>query len=353
MIPYWSIWTLILLGSLGSLPPAGSDDETVSHRIGIGLVLMMLALWLMIGLRDEVGGDWGNYVRIYESLSLLSASRALEYGDLGYSLINVVAASVDGGVYLVNLICAAFFCVGLAAIARRQPLPWLAVLVAFPYLIVVVAMGYTRQGAAIGCIMIGLAGFLRHQSLLRYVFWIAVAALFHKTAVVALPLLAFVTNRGRLLNVALLASATVALFFALLDDSTDALVRNYIDARYASSGAFIRVFMCVVPALVFFVSKKRLGFSELEQRMWRNFSWLALAAAVFLVISPSSTAVDRVALYLLPMQFVILARMPGQLMELQSGKLLVALYSGAVLFTWLNYAVNASGWLPYRFWLTG
>jgi hypothetical protein len=337
------MWTIIFLGSLGGSSGNGGDRA----RTGFAFILLMLALWLMIGLRDVVGGDWGNYVRIYNFIRLAPLSQALGYGDFGYTLVNLAAAEVGGGIWLVNLLCATLFVFGLAKLAGRQPLPWLAVLVAFPYLIVVVAMGYTRQGAAIGCIMIGLAGFLQNTSLLRYIFWIAVAALFHKTAVVALPLLVFVTDRGRLVNFALLLSATAALFFALLDDSTDTLVRNYIDARYASSGALIRLFMCVVPGLVFLIFRKQLRSDPLEERLWRNFSWLSLLAALALAVSPSSTAVDRVALYLLPMQFVILARIPGTLVEARAGKLLIALYSGAVLFTWLNYAVNAEGWLPY------
>ena len=344
MLPYWIMWTVILLGSLGGSP----REEDGRRAAGSGFILLMVAIWLMIGLRDVVGGDWGNYVRIFNNIRMMPLSQALGYGDVGYTLVNLLSAELGGGIWLVNTICGALFTIGLAAMARRQPLPWLAVLVAFPYLIVVVAMGYTRQGAAIGCIMIGLAGFLRHQSLLRYIAWIAVAALFHKTAVVALPLLLFVTERSRVVNLALLAAAFAALFYALLDDSTDSLVRNYIDARYASSGAAIRLFMCVVPALLFLAFRQRLRFEPLEERLWRNFSWLALAAAVALAVTPSSTAVDRIALYLLPMQFVIFARIPGNLVEGRSGNLLVALYSGAVLFTWLNYAVNAEGWLPYE-----
>ena len=33
---------------------------------------------------------------------------------------------------------------------RRQPMPWLGLLVAIPYLVIVVGMGYSRQAIALG-----------------------------------------------------------------------------------------------------------------------------------------------------------------------------------------------------------
>ena len=35
--------------------------------------------------------------------------------------------------------------------------PWLSVLIAIPYMVIVVAMGYTRQAVALGILMVGLA----------------------------------------------------------------------------------------------------------------------------------------------------------------------------------------------------
>ena len=106
--------------------------------------------------------------------------------------------------------------------------------------------------------------------------------------------------------------------------------------------------MSLLPALVFLVFKRRLAFDEDEAKLWRNFSLVAIGAAIALAVTPSSTAVDRIALYLLPLQFIVLARIPGTLVSRNFGNLLVSGYTAAVLFTWLNYAANAQSWLPYR-----
>jgi hypothetical protein len=239
----------------------------------------------------------------------------------------------------------------VVALARREPYPWLCLLLAIPYLIVVVAMGYTRQAAALGFVMIGLASMLNSGNVLRLVAWAAVGALFHKTAIVCLPLAAFTGDRRKFLNLMLLASAGFGLYTLLLQDKVDLLVRNYVDTAYSSSGAMIRISMSVLPAIIFFLYRNRLGFMPYEAKLWRNFSLVSLIAVLALALTPSSTAVDRIALYLLPLQLVVLARIPGTLMKTTAGTLTVTAYSGIVLFTWLNYAVHASSWLPYRWWL--
>jgi hypothetical protein len=226
----------------------------------------------------------------------------------------------------------------------------LSLLLAIPYLIVVVAMGYTRQAAALGLLMVGLASLLRTGSIPRLLFWTAIAALFHKSAVVCLPLVAFTGNRGKFVDLALLASAGLGLYTVLLQDSVELLVKNYIGARYSSAGAAIRISMSLLPSIIFLLFRRRFGFDEAEDKLWRNFSFVAIGATVALLLSPSSTAVDRVALYLLPIQFVVLARIPGTLVSRSFGTFLVAAYSAAVLFTWLNFAAHAQSWLPYRTW---
>jgi hypothetical protein len=93
-------------------------------------------------------------------------------------MLNWFGANVVGDIYLVNLVCAVIFAYGLIAFARTSPRPWLSVCVAVPYLVIVVTMGYTRQGVAIGLAMLALAA-LDRGSVLGFGFFIVVASLFH------------------------------------------------------------------------------------------------------------------------------------------------------------------------------
>ena len=79
-------------------------------------------------------------------------------------LLNWFAGQNELGIWFVNTICGGIFSYGLIAFARSQPRPWLALAVAVPYLIIVVAMGYTRQAAAIGFVMLGLSALAKDLS---------------------------------------------------------------------------------------------------------------------------------------------------------------------------------------------
>jgi hypothetical protein len=92
--------------------------------------------------------------------------------------------------------------------------------------------------------------------------------------------------------------------------------------------------------------------SPQQRKLWRNFSIAAFASLAALFYVDSSTAVDRLALYLIPLQLVVLAGAPeafGQKGRPNGQYLaLVVAYSAAIQYVWLNYAANASAWLPYQ-----
>jgi hypothetical protein len=235
-------------------------------------------------------------------------------------------------------------------LAKTQPDPWLAILVAVPYLVVVVAMGYSRQAVAIGILMAGLGSLQSGASTIRFALYVAAATLFHRTAIVALPLVAFAVRRNTLLNVLVSIAVFGLLYDILVEDSIDTLMTNYITAEYTSQGAAIRVAMSLVPAGVFLFERKRFGFSREQDALWRNFSVAAFGFLFLLFTLPSSTVVDRLALYVLPLQIVILSRVPGTVVSHGFGRAVVVTYSFAVLFVWLNFAVHAQYWLPYQFY---
>ena len=135
-----------------------------------------------------MGGDWGNYINYVESAMDKSLADMFLTSEPGYNLLNWLGANLFGGVYLVNTICGLIFSFCLLTFCRSQPRPWLALTLAFPYLVTVVAMGYSRQGVAIGLEMLALLS-LQRDRLVPYLVLIAFAATFHRTALVLLVLL--------------------------------------------------------------------------------------------------------------------------------------------------------------------
>ncbi|MCY7338972.1 MAG: EpsG family protein [Sphingomonas bacterium] len=348
MFVYWLIFAIFAVGALGQ------GDPTARRRgAPVMLILAALLLALVIGLRYQVGGDWGAYERMFSIDGYQSLDDTLFVTDPAYHLINTAVAKVGGEIWLVNLVCGLIFVWGLTRFAATLPDRWLAMLVAVPYLIVVVAMGYTRQAVAIGLIMAGLAAIHRGASIPRFSLYVLGAALFHKTAVVGLLLVLLKGKRNLLINLLFILAAGFLLYDLLLEDSMDRLVEGYIEAEYGSQGAAIRVAMAIVPATLFLLYRERLGFHGEEASLWRNFSIAAFGFLILLFVLPSSTVVDRLALYILPLQLAVLSRVPGTLMSVGAGRVAIIAYSALVLGVWLNYAAHAVYWLPYSFYPFG
>lgn len=345
MYIYWLLFAYFAAGTLLSRADPRQTRHRGSFMLGLGAVLTAL----LIGLRHGVGADWRTYEFLFQYAGYGDLGRVLRLGDPGFQFVNWAVRAMGGELWWVNLVSGTIFCWGLYRLARNQPAPWLAFLVAVPYLVIVVAMGYTRQAVAIGILMAGLAAVERGASTLRFALYVAAAALFHKTAVIVLPIVIFAGHRNRFLN----ALAGIAVFILLYDvflaDSVETFVENYITAEYSSQGAAIRVAMNLIPAALLLAGGNRIGFAPQEERMWRYFAYAACAMVVLLAVSPSSTAVDRMSLYLMPLQVAVLSRAFVYFRSWGTGRAAIIAYAFLVQFTWLNFAEHARYWLPYQF----
>lgn len=341
MLPYWLFFILPVIGAFSSI-----KLNRRSH------LLVWLAVWLfytlVVGLRYEVGGDWAAYLHHFNWRSDMNLSQALTSGDPGYYALNWVVAELGGSIFWVNLICAGMLMAGIVVFCRIQPAPWVAFAVAVPYLIIVVGMGYTRQATALGLLMLALV-VLSKERLLWFVIWVMIAATFHKSAVLMLPIAALASTGNRLWSAFWVGLISLLGAYLFVFDTADTLWTNYVEADYQSRGGLIRVLMNSVPALVFLLLHKRLDLTRAQTRLWWWMSIFALVCIPLVLLS--STATDRVALYLIPLQLFVLGRL-----HLISKKPIMRAfiicavigYFAAVLAVWLLFAVHSSAWLPYQ-----
>jgi hypothetical protein len=279
------------------------------------------------------------------SMSLVDA---MLHEDPGYWVFNHLSANAGLGVVGVNLVCGALMAVGIAVYARSLPRPWLAMLVAVPYLIIVVGMGYSRQAVALGFAMIGYVA-LGRKRFGWFVFWVLVGALFHRSAVILIPLAGFIQTRNRWL-IALLALATAVIgYFVLLAESIDDLITHYVEASYQSQGALIRLAMNAMPAAIFLALRRRFRLASGERGVMTLLSVLSLGMFFAYFVTTASTALDRTALYFIPIQMAVLAHLPQAIGRRTAGLAVVSIATGyaGVLFVWLNFAANSRAWTPY------
>ncbi|MGH6785617.1 MAG: EpsG family protein [Novosphingobium sp.] len=349
MTIYWLLFAYPALMAL--VYPA--RIERYGYGAGQGLALLGFVVFYTAigGLRHETGGDWLTYAEMYEEMRLDTLGFALTRTDPIYGAMNWASAQLGTGIYLVNALCCWILGYGVVRVAMTMRDPWLTVLIAVPYLLIVVGLGYVRQGAAIGMVLVAI-GSLDRARTLRTIFYLVLATGFHSTAVIAFPLFVFaLTRRNRAF--ALVAAATGAvIYITVLAPRLNTFEIGYVQQEYESSGALTRILMGLLPALLILVRWRAFPASDRVRSVWLGLALANIAALAALVLAPSSTAVDRIALFVSVIQLAAFGEIRALAGMSERGVLLVRLAmiaaAAAVQSVWLIFATHAEFWVPYQ-----
>ncbi|HWE47684.1 MAG TPA: EpsG family protein [Caulobacteraceae bacterium] len=341
-----SYWILLAAPVISGMAPYRLNGGARKVAVGFGAILLIL----MIGLRYRVGCDWFNYIVDIDDLNYTGPLQAMEIAsDPGYGLVSWLCLKLNLGIYGVNFFCAVIFTWGLFAYAGKQPLRWLTIVVAVPMLIIVVAMGFTRQAAAIGFLMLAFAAF-GERNLVKFLIFVALATTFHKTAVIMAPLAIIIDPTRRVGPLIIGGAVSAALVAAFLTSKLDTLTHNYIgNAEWEGEGAaaIYRLGLNLGAAAVFFLCRKRWREKYDDIRLYFVLSLAAVAAFPFAFVEP--VAADRMSLYLLPYQAAVFARLPdiyGRRLGLWIS-LAAVIATAALMVVWFAFANNSWCWKPY------
>jgi len=320
---------------------------------GQGLAMWGFVLFYTVlgGLRFETGGDWLTYDEMFEDMRVDTLGYALTRTDAIYGLLNWFSAQLGTGIYLVNTVCCFVLGLGVIRAAGTFREPWLAVTIAVPYLLIVVGLGYVRQGASIGLMLMALASLDRARTR-RTVLQLALAVGFHSTAVIAFPLFMLaLTRRHKALSL-IGAVVGAALFLFALMPRLEVLEAGYLDAEYESGGAFVRILMGLLPAALILARWRHFPASDRVRSVWLMIAVANALALVGLAVLPSSTAVDRIALFVSVIQLAAFGEIRALSGFAERAVLLLRLLmiglAAAVQTVWLVFATHAEFWVPYN-----
>jgi hypothetical protein len=353
MWPYWMLFLVPAFAAVFSRPLHNVNaDGTRSVKVDALWTLVMIAIALMIGFRDRVGGDWFNYFKDLFAAEYLTYAEAFFLPDPSFKLLNIISVRMGLGVVGVNLFCGFVFALGLIVYCRSMIRPWLALAVSIPYMTVVVSMGYSRQGVALGFALIGLVA-LGRSRFLWFAFWVFLAATFHRSAVLLISIPLLTLNFRNIKNAPVLLVIAAVMFTALLEGKTEQFTEQYLVAKMNSDGAFVRLLMNVTPAILLILLRNRMSIAKGERTIYFTMALFAIGSFVALVVGAlPSTALDRMNLYIIPLQVFVFSNLPDSLGRFGGQKqaivLLVLIYYALALFVWLNYANFSDWWLPYR-----
>lgn len=312
-------------------------------------VAICISLILFIGLRREVGGDWDSYAIFFRRAQDYDLPTALALTDPGYMLMNKLVAELGLGIGVVNLLAASILSIGLIRFCERSASPPAALLIAIPVLILIVAMGFVRQSAAFGILLIGLTS---NRSPIATVSIFATACLFHWSAAVMLPL-GILMGLGRPVPVTLAVGLGIAAACALIVAPflIPKLWIYHADFRLPR-GAVFRLFPSLIALMVNLGAVSRLQLSGRDQ-IQAAFG-AGLTAFVWVMLPFYPTVADRLGFYTIVFQMQVataaIAHSNG-VRRAVAGSVLVL--PSLILFAgWIIFSPYALCWAPYRNFIT-
>jgi hypothetical protein len=252
--------------------------------------------------------------------------------------------------WVLNLISACIFSFGLARFCTALPNPWLAVLVALPYLVIVIAMSALRQATAIGFILLALRD-MGTKPLWKTIGWVLLASMFHASAFIVAVLIALSYTRNRLQALALLAASAIPAYYVLFS-TFDEYLKRYGQHRIDSGGVMFRVAMNAVPAMILLISGSGSFSPRGEEAFWRSLSIVSLAIIPAIAFVHSTTVIDRLSLYAIPLQILVLSGVPGQFSTSPATRIFpvmaIVAYCALSLLVYFALGTHARFYVPYE-----
>lgn len=318
------------------------------------LAPVFLIFVIIVGFRYHVGMDWRNYEAIHFAMGTRSLESALFGQEPLSNGLFWISKHYFGGSMLTNLVAAAILLVGVFALASRTADPWIAVVAATPYLIVVIGMSGIRQGMAMGVFLFALSRW--HESTTtRRMIYVFIASLFHASALI---LTIFVVHEMKMRTVYKIslgvAFGVVGAYFAT---QSDIYARNIAFYEYAyvgenrvdAPGAVMHLAIVALPAAIFLALRKsRMSYLNDVGVVYLGS---AITLGLFLLLPISSMAVSRLSIYLQFIPMIVYASLVhayGPSSRIPIRFAIVALHF-LYLFVWLNYANNAAAYRSYYF----
>lgn len=353
MFFYFLIFFFVALQAiLLEIKPLQKTERSFSSQWPVRWFFTFIFFTSIIGLRHEVGGDWLTYLVDLDQSYEMTLSDAIFDNQPLYSLVKIFSIQFNS-IYVMNSILGICFTYGLFIFCRHQPRPWLALLISISYLIVVVSMGYSRQAASIGFFMIALT-YLERGSKSLFLYWCFLAILMHNSAIIFAPMILFlnITRVSYLIGASILS--LLGIYFIFSSDLIQDIMVGFIGAEYNSAGAGVRLAMNGVAAFLFLVFRNRFRLTEYQKKVWLWFSIYCFLLITLLFIIPSSTIIDRLGLFWIPLQIFVFSRLPDVLGSSATSKIFFVLsiifFYFLILFVWLVYSDNSYAWMPYQFY---
>ena len=288
------------------------------------LLLFFFVFYVLFAFRSqEVGNDTVAYIELYSKFEQTSYSKLLaiyygrfEIGFLLYCKLLSLIWACPQFLFIVSgiIILTSFY----RLIIKYSNFILLSVFLFFTLRLFDDSLNVLRQVIAV-CFVICSYAFLRKQKIVPFVFWVLVAFLFHKSAIIFLLawfIIRVKINKGLIYTwaVVLLTVAVVAPFIISLLFSNNIIPAYYLNSEYLNSGKIAPILLLLISLVIclFGLYSKVYQIPHDEQAKGKaifdnkNMLILQMFACILLVFNIYFAVILRVAAYFQVFSIILL-----------------------------------------------
>lgn len=310
--------------------------------------LIMFTLFLIIGLRHQIGGDFFSYANIgrfgayYRSMddTLLSLIYLFSYEYLHL------------GIYGVQLICALILIISLNKFLITLKDYEIGLIIFIPVGIIIGAMGYISQTLALSFGLLAITQ-INKKNYYNYFIFIILSILSHISGAFFLIffLVYFNLNKKNLISVFLLCILSIIILYVINMERINLTLYLYIGPgmHLQSLGALPRFFFSLISAFIFLLYIRKKINNSNERKVYTIYSYLTILLLPLIFIA--STFADRINLYFVPFQAYVFTTYVYLLNNSSLKKLmnsLIIFFYGMTMIIWLLVGSHSHHWIPYR-----
>lgn len=322
---------------------------TLTNSLFLGILIS-----IFVGLKYYIGPDFINYLTYSQNMIGSEFRFSLGFESFEQQLL-WLSSNLGFSVYGYYFVIASIFSIGLLHFVSREKNTWLSLLVAYPYLIIAVAMGYPGQSAAIGCEFIALYYFEKNK-LMEFYLMVLIATFFHSSAIglTIVPLFNLVFKLNKKSSIRVLLVLIPVIYFIFFRNFSEIFINysNFYFAReYNARGILVKILITLSYALFFILFRKKYDFDIQNNKILKTFSYLSIFSLILYFFVPSTTALYRMSLYLIPLQLKMASIIPpAQLFRITdlAWKTIIITLNFLTLIIFLLFSTHSQTWVPYR-----
>lgn len=316
------IYFMLLAGVLG----IGNTYDKKKNQYNIGglsFFFICIPLWLIMGFRYNIGMDYLSYKEIFEDIAEGKFSLYWHI-ETAYRILNLIISKIFNH-YVVLFLVTGFVIVffHLKTIFENSKSIYLSLLVYICLGYYFNAMNGIRQFIAISFCFYALK-YMEKKCFLKYCMWVLLAACFHKSAMVCIPVYFAVTFLKNKYFYVLSGTAFAAIFIA------NQMILNYLGevdffrkfVTFSTSSPRLSFFNIALATGILIASifvYKRLKVKKANIIMIKHV-WIILL--VFLCLYQWGVAATRIAFYFTPVYILLIPEIIYSFPKVQDRRLL-------------------------------